>query len=126
VIRRVFWLSVGAAAGITGYRRATAMGRAITVRLTGDEPGAPARAELTPAQPVLTRASTFSATRTAWRTSRGLWRAQRAALGRIRAAGLFARDVREGMDMYLNRQEGQAGPTLADTTRNRRPPARPQ
>jgi hypothetical protein len=124
VIRRVFWLSVGAAAGITGYRRATAMGRAISVRLTGEPsqlgPGAgygPADRRPDRARP---RASTV------WRTSRGAWRAQRAALGRIRAAGLFARDVREGMDIYLNRQEGQAGPTLADTTRNRRPPARPQ
>ena len=126
MIRRVFWLSVGAAAGITGYRRATAMGRAISVRLTGSEPGAPARAELTPARPALARASTFSATRTAWRTSRAAWRAQRAALARMRAAGLFAHDVREGMDIYLNRQEEQAGPTLADTTRNQRPPARRQ
>jgi hypothetical protein len=126
VIRRVFWLSVGAAAGITGYRRATAMGRAISVRLTGSEPGAAARAELTPARPALARASTFSATRTVWRTSRAAWRAQRATLARIRSAGLFAHDVREGMDIYLNRQEGQPGPTLADTTRNRRPPARPQ
>jgi hypothetical protein len=122
VIRRVFWLSVGAAAGVTGYRRATAMTRAISVRLTGEPP----RAQLTAAQAMpAPRASTFSATRAVWRTSRGVWRAQRAALGRIRAAGLFARDVRDGMDIYLNRQEGQAGPTLADTTRNRRPPARP-
>jgi hypothetical protein len=121
VIRRVFWVSLGAAAGISGYRRATAMGRAISVRLTG----APGRPELTPARPALARTSNFSATRTAWRTSRAAWRAQRAALARMRAAGLFARDVREGMDIYLNRHEGQPGPTLADTRSNGRPPGRP-
>jgi hypothetical protein len=165
VIRRVFWVSVGAAAGITGYRRATAMGQAISVRLTGRLPGEPAPRGAVPAltaaeprratdrraggpagrdpgpsgpgeRPVLRRAPARGVAggsggwsprgSTLWRTSRAAWRAQRAGLARIRAAGLFARDVREGMDMYLNRQEGQPGPTLADTTRNRRPPARPQ
>lgn len=117
MIRRVFWLSVGAAAGITGYRRATAMGRAITVRLTGEPAQLGTAAGYGPADRRPGRARPRAST---------VWRAQRTALRRIRAAGLFARDVREGMDIYLNRQEGQAGPTLADTTRNRRPPARPQ
>jgi hypothetical protein len=144
MIRRAFWLSVGAAAGIAGYRRATAVSRSISVRLTGHLPGEPARPELTPgpARPVPARSALarplpgrpalaqrpaqWSAARTAWRTSRAVWRAQRATLTRIRAAGLFARDVREGMDLYLNRQEGHPGPTLADTRSNRRPPARPQ
>ena len=40
MIRRVFWLSVGAAAGITSYRRATAVGRAISVRVAGDRSSA--------------------------------------------------------------------------------------
>jgi hypothetical protein len=149
MIRRAFWLSVGAAAGIAGYRRATAVSRSISVRLTGHLPGEPARPELAPgtARPLPARSALarpapgrpalgrpalaqrpaqWSAARTAWRTSRAVWRAQRATLTRIRAAGLFARDVREGMDLYLNRQEGQPGPTLADTRSNRRPPARPQ
>jgi hypothetical protein len=116
VIRRVFWLAVGAAAGITGYRRATAMGRAISVRLASDRPGEPVRAGL--ARPRQGQAH-LRAARTAWRTSRAAWRAQRVALARIRAAGLFARDVHEGMDIYLNRQDGQPGPTLADTSSER-------
>ena len=35
MIRRAFWLSVGAAAGIAGYRRASAVGRAVQVRVAG-------------------------------------------------------------------------------------------
>ena len=35
MIRRAFWLSVGAAAGIAGYRRASAVGRAVQVRVNG-------------------------------------------------------------------------------------------
>jgi hypothetical protein len=149
VIRRVFWLSVGAAAGITGYRRATAMGQAISVRLTGHLPGesthagtaagyGPTDRRSDRARPRALRPGERPVSRRA--PARGVaggsggspprastaWRAQRAGLARIRAAGLFARDVREGMDLYLNRQEGQPGPTLADTTRNQRPPGRPQ
>ena len=35
MIRRVFWLTLGAALGISGYRRATALARAITARPAG-------------------------------------------------------------------------------------------
>jgi len=155
VIRRAFWLSVGAAAGIAGYRRATAVGRAISVRVaplrrapdgaqhapgvpagtrtagTSEIPAAPAlpalRAPSRPVryQPYEPRPVRWSATRAAWRTSRAAWRARKLALARIRAAGLFARDVREGMDLYMNRQQGQPGPTLADTASDRGPRARP-
>jgi hypothetical protein len=34
VIRRGFWLSVGAVAGIAGYRRVSAVGRRVSGRLT--------------------------------------------------------------------------------------------
>ena len=153
MIRRVFWLSVGAAAGITSYRRATAMGRAISVRLTGDraravpgpfwppQPGqapqprqapqpvqtpqpvqAPSRPQDFPRTQALPRAQAlprpraqWSTARAAWRTSRAAWRTQKAAIGQVRAAGRFARDVREGMDLYMNRRQEQSGPTLATT-----------
>jgi hypothetical protein len=49
----------------------------------------------------------------AWRTSRAVWRTQKAAIAQVRSAGRFARDVREGMDLYMNRQQGQSGPNLA-------------
>jgi hypothetical protein len=141
VIRRAFWLSVGAAAGITGYRRVTALGRAISVRAASlkdpaaslEDPATAAGVPATRARPgpvhyraAQSRPVQWSAARTAWRTSRAAWRAQKAILARMRAAGLFARDVREGMDLYMNRHQPQPGPTLADTRSNRRPPTRPQ
>jgi len=169
VIRRVFWLSVGAAAGITSYRRATAVGRAISVRVTGDRsaavPGpfwppqpdgtsdrpAPVPGPFWPPQPNATGQRTgsgqapagagapsrpqgrapavgrpsprpcphpqWSTARAAWRTSRAAWRTQKAATAQVRAAGRFARDVREGMDLYMNRQQGRPGPNLASEPR---------
>lgn len=35
MIRRAFWLGAGAAAGIMGYRRVSAIGRKVSGRLTG-------------------------------------------------------------------------------------------
>jgi hypothetical protein len=148
VIRRAFWLSVGAAAGITSYRRATAMGRALSARVTGDRspavagpfwPPQPARAQAparTPGasagarpqalpRPQSPRAQQWGTARAAWRTSRAAWRTKQAAIALVRAAGRFARDVREGMDLYMNRHEEQPGPTLARTIRTEgRPRAR--
>ncbi len=146
MIRRAFWLSVGAAAGIAGYRRVSAVGRAVQVRVNGApqlgaaqlEPGQPTATPATqtpagpgpfwppraaepgsaslpsyterraPASPVARRPATpatWSATRTAWRTSRAAWKAQKAAVSGVRSAGRFARDVREGMDAYMSRQD---------------------
>ncbi len=156
MIRRVFWLSVGAAAGITSYRRATAVGRAISVRVTGDRPAAvagpfwppqpdgtgdrsaavagpfwPPQPDGTGQRPGSGQAPAaagrpsprprphpqWSTARAAWRTSRAAWRTQKAAMAQVRAAGRFAHDVREGMDLYTNRQEGQPGPNLAGEPR---------
>jgi hypothetical protein len=153
VIRRAFWLSVGAAAGIAGYRRASAVGRAVQVHISGatqpsaTQPSATPRGATPPsATPALaaspgpgpfwppravesappgvpqtrftegrapsspvTRGPAvpvpWSATRTAWRTSRAAWKAQKAAVSGVRSAGRFARDVREGMDVYMSRQD---------------------
>lgn len=147
MIRRAFWLSVGAAAGIAGYRRVSAVGRAVQVRVNGaTQPGAnqlapaqsgqarPGRAQSAPgpfwpprvaesgsaasqhrsieghapASPVARRPAapaTWSATRTAWRTSRAAWKVQKRTVASVRSAGRFARDVREGMDVYMSRQD---------------------
>jgi hypothetical protein len=35
VIRRAFWLGIGAAAGILGYRRVAALGRRVSGNVTG-------------------------------------------------------------------------------------------
>lgn len=64
MIRRLFWLTLGAVMGVAGYRRATALVRSLS-------PGHRARE--------LTR---------------------------------FASDVREGMELYMERHPGQAPPTL--------------
>jgi hypothetical protein len=150
VIRRAFWLSVGAAAGIAGYRRASAVGRAVQVRVTGmtsdartgTAPTGTAPAGTAPLGPAPSTAGPFwppraiepasapttaahierpvarppaarrpgqpgswSATKAAWRTSRAAWRAQKTAVSGVRSAGRFARDVREGMDVYMSRQD---------------------
>lgn len=80
MIRRGFWLAVGAAGGIAGYRRAVSLRR----RALG----------------------TLSSRRA---------RAQRQ--GWLREATRFASDVREGMDLYIARHPGSAGPTLGASTR---------
>ena len=66
MIRRVFWLSLGAALGISAYRRAAAAARAIS-------PG-------------------------------------------TRELGRFAGDVREGMEIYRQRQLPHARPALEGRT----------
>jgi hypothetical protein len=130
MIRRAFWLSVGAAAGVAGYRRATAVGRAVQVRVAGERPEPPAGpfwppraiepgSAPVPAQQMrkgpypagpdgvrrTPRPASWSATKTAWRTSRAAWRAQKSAVAGMRSAGRFAHDVREGMDLYTSRQD---------------------
>jgi hypothetical protein len=64
VIRRLFWLTLGAVLGVTGYRRATRLVRSIA-------PGP-----------------------------------------RARELSRFVGDVREGMELYMERHPGQAPPTL--------------
>lgn len=77
MIRRLFWVTVGALAGVTGYRRVSRLARAAGL---GGRPGA---------------------------RSRG-----RAGAGWAGGAALFARDVREGMELYADRHPRLAGRTL--------------
>ena len=95
MIRRGFWLAVGAATGIYGYRRVSAAGRRLSASLN------PAR--LNPAEPgaVLTR------------TAR---QGRRTAISAYR----FTRDVREGMDLYMARHSELPDSTL-DTNHVSRP-----
>ena len=64
MIRRLFWLSLGAVLGVTGYRRLTALARSVS-------------------PPV-----------------------------RVRGLARFLADVREGMDLYRERQPGGTASTL--------------
>lgn len=87
MIRRGFWLTVGAVGGIMGYRRAVSAGRAVSGRL---ESGPRTR-----------------------KVKRGLIRA---TIRFGRDARSFTRDVREGMDLYIARHQGPQPPTLPAST----------
>jgi hypothetical protein len=94
VIRRGFWLTVGAVAGIAGYRRVSAVGRRVSGRLTGG--GTPS---LDGHGPSLERRHSLD--------KHSLDGPELAA-----QAIRFARDVREGMDLYMARHSPPEGPTL--------------
>lgn len=91
MIRRGFWLGLGAVLGVTGYRRVTRLARTLAPAPREPRPAAGAggrRAELT--------------------GRRALAGAARA--GRSTAEGVaFVRDVREGMAEYLDRQGQEVG-----------------
>jgi len=89
MIRRGFWLTVGAAGGIMGYRRVSALSRQVSETLGGRSGG-----HGRPGQQGTPRRKRHWARET------------------IR----FTRDVREGMDMYIARQQGRPAPTLGPST----------
>jgi hypothetical protein len=102
MIRRGFWLVVGAAGGIMGYRRVAALGRQLSGTLSPAAPSAPAALS--------------------GRARRGL---VRGTIRFTRDARRFGRDVREGMDLYMVRRTAQRSPTLEAGAQSRRPPAPP-
>jgi len=96
MIRRGFWVAVGAAIGVSGYRRATRLARTVF-------PAGPGSALVT---------GSSGRARPTVITGRSLLAAA-ASAGRGTAQGVaFARDVREGVAEYLDRQGEQAGRTL--------------
>jgi hypothetical protein len=82
MMRRLFWVIVGALLGVTGYRRLRRLARAVT--LGGRRDTVPGKAWGRDAMP-------------------GGW---------ARSAALFARDVRDGMEQYADRHPRLAGRTL--------------
>jgi hypothetical protein len=101
VIRRGFWLTVGAVAGIAGYRRVSAVGRRVSGRLTRE--GAPS---LDGHSPDGHSPDGHSLNRPSL-NGRSL-----NGLSLARQAVRFTRDVREGMDLYMARHSPPEGPTL--------------
>jgi hypothetical protein len=100
VIRRAFWLGAGAAAGIAGYRRVSALGR----RLSGQLPG------------TVAAGARVNAAAVTQRPRRPLARtAARSAFGMARETVRFTRDVREGMEIYIARQDRPERPILTRT-----------
>jgi hypothetical protein len=85
MIRRAFWLGAGAAAGIMGYRRVSALGRRFS--LTGTR-----------------RADT--------RRADGRKPGPRKERHAVRDTIKFAGDVREGMDIYQSRHALPSGNAL--------------
>ena len=102
MIRRGFWLAVGAAGGIMGYRRVSSIGRQLSATLS------PATATAAGERPERGRAR------------RGL---VRGTIRLTRDTRMFSRDVREGMDLYMVRHRAQGSPTLGAGARSRRSPA---
>jgi hypothetical protein len=125
MIRRGFWVLLGATGGIMGYRRVTALGRQLSETIS---PARPAK----PAKPV------SSVTGNAGTADQSAAKLNRAALTRQARRGLirgtirftrdarrFSRDVREGMDLYMVRRTARQSPTLDAGAQSRRPSARP-
>ena len=93
MIRRGLWLLLGAAVGVTGYRRASRLAQSVLPRPAGQ------------------LALRQSAPLTGRRVLSGAARAGRGAA----ASAAFARDVRDGVAEYLDQQDAthrQAGRTL--------------
>ena len=121
MIRRGFWLAAGAATGIYGYRRVSAVGRRLSASLNPAEPAT------APTQSTRSTRSVQSARST--RSARLARRGGRGAIGLARETYRFSRDVREGMDLYMARHSAPAGSTLgaqdAPGTTNARPRSLP-
>jgi hypothetical protein len=105
MIRRGFWMLVGATGGIMGYRRVSSLGRQLSGTLSSAASGPPGGG------PALNR-----------KTRRGL---VRGTIRFTRDARRFGRDVREGMDLYMVRRTAQGSPTLDAGAESPRSPARP-
>ena len=84
MIRRGFWLTAGAVAGIYGYRRVSAVGRRLSASLN---PASPRTGKVSAARP--------------------------GAIAVARETFRFTRDVREGMELYRARHSVPAGSTLS-------------
>jgi hypothetical protein len=109
MIRRGFWLTAGAVTGIYGYRRASAVGRRLSSRLTRGVPATPGALATpgTPGAPATSGARAIASLRNRRRRSTLL-----AAVGVARETVRFSRDVREGMELYMARHSAPAGSTL--------------
>ena len=119
MIRRGFWLTTGAVTGVVAYRRVSAVGRRLSGRLNlgtnpqaiGRTAGTSLRAGTGAGQPK----PLFSVRRT-----------RPTAIRATRETYRFTRDVREGMELYMARHSGSAGPTPSTlrTNQDAQPQAR--
>ena len=105
MIRRGFWLTAGAVAGIMGYRRVSAVGRRLS-------------ASLNPAVATGAKAALASGSST---LARGGRLTGRGAVGLAAETFRFARDVRDGMELYTAAHSAPAGSTTLGA-RDHEPP----
>ena len=119
MIRRGFWLAVGATGGIMGYRKVSSLGRQLSATLS---PAGPREGEQPSANGQTTAGASRGGQPLSGRARRGLGRG---TIRFTRDARMFSRDVREGMDLYMVRHRAQGSPTLGEGARSRRPPAPP-
>jgi hypothetical protein len=119
MIRRGFWLAVGATGGIMAYRRVSSLGRQLSATLS---PAGPREGAEQPAAGQTTAGPSRSGQPLSGRARRGL---ARGTIRFTRDARMFSRDVREGMDLYMVRHRAQGSPTLDAGARSRRSPAPP-
>jgi hypothetical protein len=108
VIRRGFWLAVGAATGIYGYRRVSAVGKRLSASLNPGSPAKPGAALTKSAKSAKSAKSSPSA-----KSAQSTQSARRTAIRAARETYRFTRDVREGMDLYMARHSEPPGPTLS-------------
>jgi len=92
MIGRLGWLAAGAILGVTGYRRASRLVRSI--------------------RPTAVPARTWAAIRPGRPGARPARPAIRRDAGPLRGIGPFVADVRDGMEIYLDRHSGRPGPTV--------------
>jgi hypothetical protein len=119
MIRRGFWLAVGATGGIMGYRRVSSLGRQLSATLS---PAGPREGAERSATGQATAGASRGGQPISGRARRGL---VRGSIRLTRDARMFSRDVREGMDLYMVRHRAQGSPTLGAGARSRRSPAPP-
>jgi hypothetical protein len=98
MIRRGFWLVVGAAGGIMGYRRASSLSRQVSERL-GVRPRMPGA--VNPGKPGPVNPKKPGAVKRHW----------------ARETIRFTRDVREGMDLYSARHPREERSSLGRESR---------
>jgi len=135
MIRRGFWLVVGATGGIMGYRRVSSLGRQLAGTLSPAARDAGAVGAGQPGDAVTPNGASAGSGSTTALDRKALDRkalSRKARRGLVRGtirftrdARRFSRDVREGMDLYMVRRAATGSPTLDAGAQSRRPPARP-
>jgi hypothetical protein len=113
MIRRGFWLTAGAVTGIYGYRRASAAGRRLSASLNPTAAGRPGAAVAPGAAAVGPLTAPVVTAATVAGLARGAGMGRRGMIRLARETYRFSRDVREGMQLYLDEHPAAGSTSLA-------------